>query len=48
MAKIAVLVDDLFEDLEYLKPVESFKKNGHEIILIGLKEKKPSRANTVG
>lgn len=40
MAKVAVIIDDMFEDVEYLKPVEAFKKAGHECIKIGVKEGK--------
>lgn len=36
MSKIAVLISDQFEEVEYLKPVEVFKKNGHEIATLGL------------
>jgi protease I len=32
MAIIAVIIDDLFEDSEYKKPAEAFKKAGHELI----------------
>jgi protease I len=35
---IAVLIDDLFEDVEYSKPAEAFQKAGHRIIHIGLKK----------
>ena len=37
MAKIAVLISDLFEDSEYSVPVEAFQKAGHEIVHVGLK-----------
>ncbi len=37
MAKIAVIITDLFEDVEYTKPAEAFKKAGHELVHIGLK-----------
>ena len=37
MDKIAVIVTDLFEDVEYTKPVEAFKKAGRDIVNIGLK-----------
>lgn len=36
MAKIAVIIADLFEDSEYTEPVEAFKEAGHEIVTIGL------------
>lgn len=37
MAKIAVLITNMFEDSEYSVPVEAFRKAGHEIIHVGLK-----------
>lgn len=37
MSKIAVILTDMFEDVEYAKPVEAFKKSGHEIINVGLR-----------
>ncbi|GAB4229473.1 MAG: general stress protein 18 [Chlamydiales bacterium] len=38
MAKVAVIIDDLFEDSEYTGPAEAFKDAGHQLIHIG-KEK---------
>lgn len=37
MAKVAIILADLFEDSEYLEPAVSLKKAGHEIIHIGLR-----------
>ena len=37
MSKIAVIITDLFEDVEYTKPAEAFKKARHELIHVGLK-----------
>jgi protease I len=37
MAKIAILITDLFEDSEYTKPAEAFKNAGHEIVHLGMK-----------
>ena len=37
MKKIAVIITDLFEDSEYSKPAEAFKKAGHQLVHIGLK-----------
>jgi len=37
MAKIAILITDLFEDSEYTKPAEAFKNAGHQIVHLGLK-----------
>ncbi|NGX63562.1 MAG: General stress protein 18 [Candidatus Anoxychlamydiales bacterium] len=39
MAKIAVLLEDLFEDSEFLKPFEAFKEKGHDVVVIGTKIK---------
>jgi len=38
MSKIAVLITDMFEDVEYAKPAEGFKKAGHTLVLVGLKQ----------
>jgi protease I len=37
MAKIAVIITDMFEDSEYSEPVAAFKKAGHEIVHVGMK-----------
>lgn len=34
MAKIATLITDLFEDVEYTDPAKSFKEAGHEVVTI--------------
>lgn len=33
--KVAVVLDNLFEDVEFTSPVEAIKKEGHEITVIG-------------
>ncbi|WP_312040195.1 type 1 glutamine amidotransferase domain-containing protein [Macrococcoides bohemicum] len=33
--KIAVVLDNLFEDIEFTSPAEAFEKEGHEITVIG-------------
>ncbi len=38
MAKIAVIITDLFEDSEYTQPVAAFTKAGHTIVTVGLVE----------
>jgi protease I len=38
MSKIAVIITDLFEDVEYTEPAEAFRKAGHELVHVGLKE----------
>lgn len=40
MTKIAVIIDDWFEDSEYFKPVGAFSAAGHKIINIGLRKGK--------
>lgn len=36
MKKIAVIITDLFEDVEYTQPAEAFQEAGHELKHIGL------------
>jgi len=36
MSKIAAILTDYFEDVEYTEPVQAFKKSGHEVINVGL------------
>jgi protease I len=38
MARVAVIIDDFFEDIEYSKPAAAFKKAGHELVHLGLKK----------
>ena len=38
MAKIAVIIDDGFEDSEYSRPAQSFRQAGHDVTHIGLEE----------
>lgn len=38
MSKIAVIITDMFEDVEYTEPAKAFEDKGHEIINVGLKE----------
>jgi protease I len=37
MAKIAVIIANMFEDSEYSEPVQSFQQAGHEIIHVGFR-----------
>ena len=37
MAKIAVLITDMFQDIEYKQPAEAFKKAEHNLTHIGLR-----------
>ena len=36
MSKIAVLITDMFEDIEYTKPAEAFREAGHDLTHVGL------------
>jgi hypothetical protein len=36
MARIAVLIDDAFEDSEYSQPAEEFRRAGHTLVHLGL------------
>ena len=37
MSKIAVMLAQDFEDVEYTRPAKAFKDKGHELIIVGLK-----------
>ncbi len=37
MSQIAVIITDMFEDVEYTKPAEAFREAGHKLVHIGLK-----------
>ncbi|RXE55673.1 general stress protein [Methanoculleus taiwanensis] len=37
MSTIAVLITDMFEDVEYTKPARAFREAGHDLVHIGLK-----------
>ncbi len=38
MSRIAVLLTDMFQDVEYEKPAGSFRKAGHELTHVGLRK----------
>ncbi len=38
MSKIAVMLGNMFEDVEYTEPVKAFKENGYDLIVIGLEK----------
>lgn len=38
MSKIAVIITDLFEDVEYTEPAEAFRAAGHELVHVGLEK----------
>ncbi len=37
MSTIAVIITDMFEDVEYTQPAEAFRKAGHTLVHVGLK-----------
>jgi deglycase len=37
MALVGVIIDDMFEDVEYTKPAKAFKEAGHSLLHIGLR-----------
>lgn len=39
MAKIGVMIDKMFEDVEYTQPVKAFKEAGHELTILGIHKK---------
>ncbi len=38
MSKVAVLIGDMFEDVEYTKPAEELKKAGHQLVHVGVEK----------
>jgi protease I len=38
LKKIGIIIEDLFEDSEYSKPADAFRKAGHKLIHLGLKK----------
>jgi putative intracellular protease/amidase len=38
MSTIAVIITDMFEDVEYIKPAEAFRKAGHILVHVGRKK----------
>ena len=40
MARIAFIVDDMFEDSELRVPYDRLREAGHEVILVGLQQGK--------
>ena len=37
MSRIAVIITDMFQDVEYERPAQAFRDAGHELTLVGLK-----------
>jgi protease I len=38
MSTIAVLITDMFEDVEYIQPAKAFQNAGHRLVHVGLKK----------
>lgn len=38
MKKIAVMITDMFEDVEYTRPAEAFREMGHTLVHVGLEK----------
>lgn len=48
MTKIAVIIEDMFEDSEYTEPVKAFKDAGYETINVGLEKGKEVKGKKEG
>ncbi len=48
MKKIAVILENWFEDIEFTAPVDAFKEKGHQIIVIGLQAGKTLKGKKQG
>jgi protease I len=48
MAKIAVIIDNLFEDSEYIEPAKAFQDKGHRLIHVGLEAGKTVKGKKKG
>ncbi len=40
MARIAIIADDMFEDVELRQPYDRLRQAGHEVVLVGLEQGK--------
>jgi len=38
MAKIGVMIDNMFEDVEYTRPVKAFREAGHQLTNLGIRK----------
>lgn len=47
MAKIATLITDMFEDVEFTDPEKAFKEAGHEVVTIEKEKGKSVKGNRV-
>lgn len=48
MAKIAVIIDNLFEDSEYTEPAKAFQEKGHQLTHVGLEAGKTVKGKKKG
>ena len=48
MSKIAVIITDLFEDVEYTEPAKAFNKAGHDLVHVGLKKGETAKGKKEG
>lgn len=48
MSKIAVIITDMFEDVEYTGPAEGFRGAGHELVHVGLEKGKTVKGKKKG
>ena len=48
MARIAVLLGDMFEEVAYTEPVKAFRKDGHEIVHVGVKKNRTVKGKKKG
>ena len=48
MSRIAVIIDNLFEDSEYTNPANAFTEKGHELIHVGLEAGKTVKGKKEG
>lgn len=48
MSRIAVIMDDMFEDVEYTRPAEAFKEKGHQLVHVGLEKGKEVKGKKEG
>jgi protease I len=48
MAKIAVIIDNLFEDSEYNEPAKAFQDKGHHLVHVGLEAGKTVKGKKKG
>lgn len=46
--KIAAILGEMFEDSEYTKPVDAYRKKGHEVINVGVKAGETVTGKTEG